>query len=161
MGSQRPMNRRVLIVEDRARHCSVDQTASLGRGRRAHGGWRRACRVAANHCFAVGPGCLGFAASRRRWSGDLPPSAWPTALHAGADICLTAKEFDLLAHFARHPGIVYTRAQLLDQVWGYGHDGYGHTVNSHINRLRAKIEPRPSQPIYIATVWGVGYRFHH
>jgi DNA-binding response OmpR family regulator len=80
---------------------------------------------------------------------------------AGAEICLTAKEFDLLVHFARHPGIVYTRAQLLDQVWGYGHDGYEHTVNSHINRLRAKIEPQPSKPTYIATVWGVGYRFHH
>src|ERR1051325_8458440 len=53
---------------------------------------------------------------------------------------LTAKEFDLLLQFARNPGRVYTRAQLLDLVWGYGHDGYEHTVNSHINRLRSKIE---------------------
>jgi len=72
---------------------------------------------------------------------------------------LTAKEFDLLAFFARHPGRVYSRAQLLDQVWGYGHEGYEHTVNSHINRLRAKIEDDPAQPRYILTVWGVGYKF--
>ncbi|MEE4379375.1 MAG: response regulator transcription factor [Candidatus Competibacteraceae bacterium] len=72
---------------------------------------------------------------------------------------LTAKEFDLLLHFARHPGRVFTRTQLLDQVWGYGHDGYEHTVNSHINRLRAKIEANPTQPRYILTVWGVGYQF--
>ena len=73
---------------------------------------------------------------------------------------LTAKEFDLLVHFARNPGRVYTRPQLLDSVWGYGHTGYEHTVNSHINRLRAKIEPDPTQPLYILTVWGVGYRFY-
>ena len=72
---------------------------------------------------------------------------------------LTAREFDLLLHFARHPGRVYNRQQLLDHVWGYSHSGYEHTVNSHINRLRKKIEPRPDQPQYIETVWGVGYRF--
>lgn len=72
---------------------------------------------------------------------------------------LTAKEFDLLLHFARHAGRVFTRAQLLNTVWGYGHDGYEHTVNSHINRLRAKIEKNPAQPEYVLTVWGVGYKF--
>jgi len=72
---------------------------------------------------------------------------------------LTAKEFDLLLHFARHAGRVFSRAQLLDTVWGYGHDGYEHTVNSHINRLRAKIEKNPAQPEYVLTVWGVGYKF--
>jgi DNA-binding response OmpR family regulator len=77
----------------------------------------------------------------------------------GKMIDLTAKEFDLLLHFAQHPGRVYTRLQLLDSVWGYGHDGYEHTVNSHINRLRAKIEENPAQPRYILTVWGVGYKF--
>jgi len=77
----------------------------------------------------------------------------------GKTIDLTAKEFDLLYHFARHPGRVYTRSQLLDEVWGYGHDGYEHTVNSHINRLRAKIETNSAQPNYILTVWGVGYKF--
>jgi DNA-binding response OmpR family regulator len=72
---------------------------------------------------------------------------------------LTAKEFDLLAHFANNPGQVYTRSQLLDKVWGYGHDGYEHTVNSHINRLRSKIELNPADPYYILTVWGIGYKF--
>lgn len=71
---------------------------------------------------------------------------------------LTAREFDLLLHFARHPGRVFNRAQLLDSVWGYGHDGYEHTVNSHINRLRAKIEANSAAPKYIVTVWGVGYK---
>jgi DNA-binding response OmpR family regulator len=77
----------------------------------------------------------------------------------GKTVDLTAKEFDLLHHFAQHPGRVFSRSQLLDVVWGYGHDGYEHTVNSHINRLRAKIEDNPSQPGYILTVWGVGYKF--
>ena len=77
----------------------------------------------------------------------------------GKPINLTAKEFDLLLFFSQHPGRVFTRSQLLDDVWGYGHDGYEHTVNSHINRLRAKIEENPSQPLYILTVWGVGYKF--
>ena len=77
----------------------------------------------------------------------------------GREVTLTAREFDLLAHFARHPGQVFNRAQLLDRVWGYNHEGYEHTVNSHINRLRAKIEPDPSNPEYILTVWSVGYKF--
>ena len=72
---------------------------------------------------------------------------------------LTAKEFDLLFFFMNNPGRVFTRSQLLDKVWGYGHDGYEHTVNSHINRLRAKIEVNPAEPHYILTVWGVGYKF--
>ena len=75
------------------------------------------------------------------------------------NITLTAKEFDLLAHFARNPGQVFNRVQLLDQVWSYNHEGYEHTVNSHINRLRAKIETDPAKPKYILTVWGVGYKF--
>ena len=75
------------------------------------------------------------------------------------NIELTAREFDLLWHFACNPGRVYTRTQLLDKVWGYGHEGYEHTVNSHINRLRAKIEADPAKPRYVITVWGVGYRF--
>jgi len=77
----------------------------------------------------------------------------------GTDVTLTAKEFELLAHFARNPGQVFNRVQLLDQVWGYNHEGYEHTVNSHINRLRAKIESDPAKPDYILTVWGVGYKF--
>lgn len=73
---------------------------------------------------------------------------------------LTAREFDLLLHFARHPGQVFGRSQLLDKVWGYGHDGYEHTVNSHINRLRNKLETNPAAPTFIKTVWGVGYQFN-
>lgn len=76
------------------------------------------------------------------------------------EITLTAKEFDLLLHFAKSPGKVYNRVQLLDQVWGYNHEGYEHTVNSHINRLRSKIETDPSKPDFIITVWGVGYKFN-
>lgn len=72
---------------------------------------------------------------------------------------LTAREFDLLLHFASHPGRVFTRGQLLDAVWGYGHEGYEHTVNSHINRLRTKIEKDPAKPGFVLTVWGVGYKF--
>jgi DNA-binding response OmpR family regulator len=78
---------------------------------------------------------------------------------SGQLIELTAREFDLLDYFARHPGRVFRRADLLDKVWGYGHEGYEHTVNSHINRLRAKIEDNPSRPEKIVTVWGVGYKF--
>jgi DNA-binding response OmpR family regulator len=78
---------------------------------------------------------------------------------AGHALDLTAKEFDLLLHFAQNPGRVYSRAQLLDRVWGYSHSGYEHTVNSHINRLRAKIEKNPNEPVFIQTVWGVGYKF--
>lgn len=71
---------------------------------------------------------------------------------------LTAREFDLLKFMMGHPGKVFSRADLLDRVWGYGHEGYEHTVNSHINRLRAKIEADPANPVYIVTVWGVGYK---
>ncbi len=74
-------------------------------------------------------------------------------------LALTAKEFDLLHLFACHPGRVYTRTQLLDSVWGLGFEGYEHTVNSHINRLRNKIEQDAAHPCYLLTVWGVGYKF--
>ena len=77
----------------------------------------------------------------------------------GVPVQLTATEFDLLLHLAAHPGRVYSRAQLLQSVWGYGHEGYEHTVNSHINRLRTKIETDPANPRYVRTVWGVGYKF--
>jgi len=88
----------------------------------------------------------------------IDPGRRKVKLH-GKTVDLTAREFDLLLHFAQHPGRVYTRSQLLDRVWGYGHEGYEHTVNSHINRLRAKIEEDPAHPNFILTVWGVGYKF--
>jgi len=72
---------------------------------------------------------------------------------------LTAKELDLLLLFSKRPGRTFTRQELLDLVWGYHFDGYDHTVNSHINRLRSKIEEDPANPLFIKTVWGVGYRF--
>jgi len=93
-------------------------------------------------------------------SGDLSIDLEKRSVRlAGKPVDLTAKEFDLLAHFARNPGRVLSRTQLLDSVWGYSHSGYEHTVNSHINRLRTKIEKNPNQPEFIETVWGVGYKF--
>ena len=80
-------------------------------------------------------------------------------LVAGQAVELTAREFDLLHYLASEPGRVYSRIQLLDKVWGYSYEGYEHTVNTHINRLRAKIETDPAHPEYVQTVWGVGYKF--
>jgi DNA-binding response OmpR family regulator len=72
---------------------------------------------------------------------------------------LTLREFDLLSFLARHHGHTHSRQHLLDKVWGDSFDGYEHTVNSHINRLRVKIEQDPRKPKHIQTVWGIGYRF--
>lgn len=80
-------------------------------------------------------------------------------LFAGQEIELTATEFELLYHLASHPNQVFSRSQLLESVWGYHHSGYEHTVNSHINRLRAKIEQDATSPKIVQTVWGVGYKF--
>lgn len=77
----------------------------------------------------------------------------------GERIELSPKEFDLLVHLASNPGKTYSRMQLLDQVWGYEFEGFEHTVNSHINRLRSKIEKNMGEPEYILTTWGVGYKF--
>ncbi|KAB7895049.1 response regulator [Rouxiella sp. S1S-2] len=74
---------------------------------------------------------------------------------------LTPREFDLLYFFAKNPGKVFSRLSLLNQVWGYQHEGYEHTVNTHINRLRTKIEANPAEPDRILTVWGMGYKFMH
>lgn len=73
-------------------------------------------------------------------------------------ISLTEIEFDLLYYLVKKPGHVYSRSQLLKDVWGYDHEGYDKTVNTHINRLRNKIEKDPDNPKFILTVWGVGYR---
>jgi two-component system, OmpR family, alkaline phosphatase synthesis response regulator PhoP len=78
----------------------------------------------------------------------------------GERVELTPKEFDLLFLLASHPGTTYTREQLLNILWGYQYSGYEHTVNSHINRLRTKIEKSLSSPKYILTSWGIGYRFN-
>ena len=76
----------------------------------------------------------------------------------GELVDFTALEFDLLLHFASHPGHVFSRSQLLGAVWGYTHDGYEHTVTTHINRLRAKLEADPMRPEVILTVRGAGYK---
>ena len=74
-------------------------------------------------------------------------------------IDLTAREFDLLFYLAQNSGRVYSRTQLLDAVWGYSHDGYEHTINTHINRLRNELKRGMGQEEFIQTVWGVGYKF--
>ena len=76
----------------------------------------------------------------------------------GTQLDFTALEFDLLLHFAQHPGHVYSRGQLLTAVGGYSHDGYEHTVTTHINRLRAKLEQDPMRPELTLTVRGAGYK---
>lgn len=92
-------------------------------------------------------------------NGDVEiSSAKRTVRLRGQEVELTALEFDLLLHFARHPGRVFSRGQLLNAVWGYTHDGYEHTVTTHINRLRAKLEADPLRPEVILTVRGAGYR---
>ncbi|REL34394.1 response regulator transcription factor [Thalassotalea euphylliae] len=75
-------------------------------------------------------------------------------------IDLTSTEFELLSFLGKHPDQVFSRSQLLDSVWGYHHSGYEHTVNSHINRLRNKLEKDVTQPQIIQTVWGVGYKLN-
>jgi two-component system, OmpR family, alkaline phosphatase synthesis response regulator PhoP len=77
----------------------------------------------------------------------------------GKRVELSPKEFDLLVLFASNPGRTYSRTQLLEMVWGYQFEGYEHTVNSHINRLRTKIERNLNEPEFILTTWGVGYKF--
>jgi DNA-binding response OmpR family regulator len=86
---------------------------------------------------------------------------WPSkrqVRHRGQPVELTALEFDLLLHFAQHPAHVFSRNQLLNAVWGTTHDGYEHTVTTHINRLRAKLEADPLRPQFILTVRGAGYK---
>ncbi|HUB60778.1 MAG TPA: response regulator transcription factor [Puia sp.] len=77
----------------------------------------------------------------------------------GERLELTPKEFDLLVLMASHPGKTYTRHELLEQIWGFAFQEYEHTVTSHINRLRIKLEKNISKPEYILTTWGTGYRF--
>ncbi len=77
----------------------------------------------------------------------------------GRHVELTPKEFELLALFASHPGRVYSRKYLLENIWDYTYSGYDRTIDSHINRLRAKIEEDPDHPKMVLTVWGIGYKF--
>ncbi len=89
----------------------------------------------------------------------IDPRTRSVSVSGGDNIALTAKEFDLLWFLARHPRQVFTRTQLLDQVWGLEFYGDESTVTVHVRRLREKIEPDAASPTYIQTVWGVGYKF--
>jgi DNA-binding response OmpR family regulator len=77
----------------------------------------------------------------------------------GRRVSLTRKEFDLLEHLAGHPGVVFSRAQLMEQVWDFAWTGDSSTITVHIRRLREKLEADPSAPRHLVTVWGVGYKF--
>jgi two-component system, OmpR family, response regulator ResD len=89
----------------------------------------------------------------------IEPRTRSASVGGGDSIPLTAKEFDLLWFLARHPRQVFTRTQLLDQVWGLDFYGDESTVTVHVRRLREKIEPDPANPTYVQTIWGVGYKF--
>mgnify|MGYP000253541810 CR=1 FL=1 len=78
----------------------------------------------------------------------------------GESVDLTKKEFELLYLLVQNIGVSFSRSKLLDLIWGYNFKGYEHTVNSHINRLRNKIEKNPSKPEFVLTSWGVGYKFN-
>ena len=117
---------------------------------------RRADLLAAAQANAQAAGARGTGAIRNGELEILP--AKRQVRYAGQAIDFTALEFELLLHFAMHPGHVFSRAQLLNAVWGYSHDGYEHTVTTHINRLRAKLEADPMRPQLILTARGAGYK---
>jgi DNA-binding response OmpR family regulator len=117
---------------------------------------RRADLLAAAQANANALGQKG-AALIRNGELEINPSKRQVR-YRGEAIDFTALEFDLLLHFASHPGHVFSRAQLLNAVWGYTHDGYEHTVTTHINRLRAKLEADPMRPELILTARGAGYK---
>ena len=77
----------------------------------------------------------------------------------GEPVHLTVREFDLLVFLARHPDRPFTRGQLLEKIWDIRYEGYDRTIDSHVQRLRAKIEADPGSPEFVRTVWGVGYKF--
>jgi DNA-binding response OmpR family regulator len=93
-------------------------------------------------------------------SGDLRIDPAARRVHRrDLEVQLTQREFDLLLHFARHPGQVFTREQLMEAVWRFAFYSDTATVTVHVRRLRAKLEDDPAAPRWLQTVWGVGYRF--
>ncbi|MGQ0774242.1 MAG: response regulator transcription factor [Pseudonocardiales bacterium] len=80
------------------------------------------------------------------------------ATRGGAELALTVREFDLLVFLLRHPGVAFSRSELLQQVWDWSFGDHS-TVTVHVRRLREKVEPDPARPSRIVTVWGVGYRY--
>ena len=117
---------------------------------------RRAALLAAAQASAQAAGQKGAGAIRNGELEILP--AKRQVRRRGELVDFTALEFDLLLYFASHPGHVFSRSQLLNAVWGYTHDGYEHTVTTHINRLRAKLEADPMRPTLILTARGAGYK---
>ena len=111
-------------------------------------------RAALLHAAAAAPAATGTV---RNGELEIQPGRREVRV-AGQALEFTALEFELLLHFASHPGRVFSRAQLLDAVWGYSHEGYEHTVTTHINRLRAKLERDAMNPRFILTVRGAGYK---
>jgi two-component system response regulator ResD len=108
------------------------------------------------NAFSTGPargGTLDFGGLR------LEPDARQATVLGGAPVTLTEREFDLLYYLASHPKRVYSRAQLMEAVWGHAFPVDTRTVTMHVRRLREKIEPDPARPRYVRTVWGVGYKF--
>jgi DNA-binding response OmpR family regulator len=100
---------------------------------------------------AVGPG-------RAQWQDLVADPEARTARRGDRQLDLTRREFDLLLFFLRFPGRTWTRDQIVERVWGSSYEGDARTVDLHVRRLRAKVEDDPSDPRYLATVWGVGYR---
>ena len=120
---------------------------------------RRAALLAAAQANAQAAGLAGQKGAAAIHNGELEILPAKRQVRCrGTLIDFTALEFELLLHFASHPGHVFSRSQLLNAVWGYTHDGYEHTVTTHINRLRAKLEADPMRPELILTARGAGYK---
>ena len=165
----RATNQHVPIILLTARSAEIDRVAGLDSGAddyiakpfsiaellaRVRAQLRRASE-------ASGRASVVAAGQRVVTAGELTiDAAARTASLSNESLTLAKREFDLLTFLARNPGRAFTRQQLLSAVWGSGFEGYEHTVNSHINRLRAKLEPDPARPKIIVTVWGTGYRFN-
>lgn len=94
-----------------------------------------------------------------KWEGLLIDRDKRKVVVSGKEIEMTVKEFDLLTLLAEHPSQVFSKSQLLETLWGYEYLGDANTINVHIRRLREKIETNPSEPQWIKTVWGIGYKF--
>jgi DNA-binding response OmpR family regulator len=116
-------------------------------------------RVEALHRRLASPSVDAPAEAPLVFDGLIVDPAGRRVVVDGTEVELTQREFDLLAFLARSPGRVYGRDQLMDAVWGFASYTDTSTVTVHVRRVRAKIEPDPSSPVRLQTVWGVGYRF--
>ena len=130
----------------------VGAAAGAGSGAGSPGSAPAALGAAAGPADAAGDGIIQY----RDLVIDRPKRK---VTMRGERLELTPKEFDLLWLLADHPGKTFSRHELLEMIWGFAFAEYEHTVTSHINRLRIKIEPVLNKPEYILTTWGAGYRF--